>query len=110
MNTLVYKGYSARIEYDAEDELFFGKIAGIRDGITFHANNVADLKSAFYEAVDDYITTCAQIGKSPQKPYSGNVMLRINPAVHSRISLAAELAGKSLNQWSEEVLSHAAEK
>jgi predicted HicB family RNase H-like nuclease len=37
-------------------------------------------------------------------------MLRVDPAVHSKVALAAEVAGKSLNQWGEEVLREAAEK
>jgi predicted HicB family RNase H-like nuclease len=110
MRTMTYGGYSALIEYDDEDGIFFGKLAGIRDGIGFHADNVADLRAAFQEAVDDYIDMCAKIGKSPQKPYSGNLMLRIDPGVHSKAALAAELAGKSLNQWSEEALDKAASK
>ncbi len=110
MNAMTYKGYSARIEYDDEDEIFFGRLVGIRDGVSFHADTVAELKAAFREAVDDYIETCAKIGKSPQKPYSGNLMLRVDPAVHSKVALAAEVAGKSLNQWGEEVLREAAEK
>jgi predicted HicB family RNase H-like nuclease len=105
---MTYGGYSALVEYDDEDGIFFGKLAGIRDGIGFHADNVTDLRAAFQEAVDDYIDMCAKIGKSPQKPYSGNLMLRIDPAVHSKAALAAELAGKSLNQWSEEALDKAA--
>ena len=109
MKAMVYKGYAARIEFDPEDDVFFGKIAGIRDGVSFHADNVADLKAAFHEAVDDYVATCEQVGKTPQKPYSGNLMLRVDPAVHSAAALAAELAGKSLNEWSEEVLRRAAE-
>lgn len=110
MNAMTYRGYTARIEYDDDDEIFFGRIAGIRDGVSFHSETVAGLKSAFREAVDDYIDTCAKIGKSPQKPYSGNLMLRVDPAVHSRVALAAEVAGKSLNQWGEDVLREAAEK
>jgi predicted HicB family RNase H-like nuclease len=110
MTLMTYKGYSALIEFDADDEIFFGKIAGIRDGVGFHADTVADLKKAFHEAVDDYIETCAKIGKSPQKPYSGNLMLRVDPMVHANAALAAEIAGKSLNQWGEEVLSEAARR
>jgi predicted HicB family RNase H-like nuclease len=104
---MTYKGYSARIEYDGEDGILIGQIAGIRDGVGFHAENVEELKAAFHEAVDDYIETCARIGKEPQKPYSGRVMFRVDPEVHRKAALAAELAGKSLNQWAEEVLSHA---
>ncbi|TGQ46617.1 MULTISPECIES: type II toxin-antitoxin system HicB family antitoxin [unclassified Mesorhizobium] len=110
MNAMTYRGYSARVDYDDDDEIFFGRIAGIRDGVSFHAETVAGLKAAFHEAVDDYIETCAKIGKSPQKPYSGNLMLRVDPSVHSKVALAAEVAGKSLNQWGEEVLREAADK
>lgn len=106
--TMTYKGYSARIEYDDEDGILFGRIAGIRDGVGFHADNVADLRTAFQEAVDDYVATCARLGKDPQKPYSGRVMFRVSPEVHRKAALAAELAGKSLNQWAEEVLAQAA--
>ncbi|WP_438753665.1 type II toxin-antitoxin system HicB family antitoxin [Pararhizobium sp. O133] len=108
MNTMSYKGYTARIEFDAADEIFFGKLAGIADGVGFHADTVADLKTAFHEAVDDYIETCAKIGKDPQKSYSGKMMFRVDPDVHAQAAKAAELSGKSLNQWAAEVLKKAA--
>ena len=107
-NTMTYKGYSARIGYDDGDGVFTGRIAGIRDGVGFHANTVDALREAFHEAVEDYIETCARIGKQPQKPYSGRMMFRVRPEVHRKAALAAELSGKSLNQWAEEVLHSAA--
>ncbi|MBW6421171.1 type II toxin-antitoxin system HicB family antitoxin [Rhizobium sp. XQZ8] len=107
-NVMTYKGYSARIEYDDEDGILFGRLAGIRDGVGFHADNVEELRAAFHEAVDDYIETCAKIGKEPQKPYSGKMMFRVDPDVHRRAALAAELSGKSLNEWAGEVLAKAA--
>jgi predicted HicB family RNase H-like nuclease len=70
-NVMTYKGYSARVEFDDEDGVFFGQIAGIADGIGFHADHVAGLRTAFREAVDDYLATCARLGKEPDKPYSG---------------------------------------
>ncbi|PWE58128.1 toxin-antitoxin system HicB family antitoxin [Metarhizobium album] len=108
MNSLSYKGYSARIEFDAEDELFFGRLAGVSDVVGFHGDSVGNLKQAFHEAVDDYIETCRKLGKPPQKPYSGKMMFRVDPDVHARAAKAADLAGKSLNQWAEDVLSKAA--
>ena len=107
-NTMSYKGYSARIEYDDDDGIFIGRIAGIRDGVGFHADTVEALREAFREAVEDYIETCARISKEPQKAFSGQVMFRISPEIHRKAALAAELAGKSLNQWAEEVLDSAA--
>lgn len=110
MKAMVYKGYSARVEFDADDLIFFGRVAGIRDGVTFHSDNVEGLIAAFHEAVDDYVETCKKVGKDPQKPYSGNLMLRVRPETHAKASIAAELAGKSLNEWSEDVLSKAAQE
>ena len=74
----------------------------------FHADTVEDLRAAFHEAVEDYIETCAKLGKDPQRAYSGQMMFRVSPEVHARAAKAAELAGKSLNQWAEEVLGKAA--
>lgn len=107
-NVMNYKGYSARIEYDDEDGILFGQVAGITDGVGFHAESVEELRTAFHEAIDDYIETCAKLGKEPQKAYSGKVMFRIDPDVHARAAKAAELSGKSLNEWAGEVLAKAA--
>ena len=103
-----YKGYAARIDYDDDDGIFTGRIAGIRDRVGFHADTVEGLREAFHEAVEDYLETCASLGKEPQKAYSGQMMFRVSPELHRRAAIAAELAGKSLNQWGEEVLDLAA--
>lgn len=107
-NAMSYRGYAARIDYDDADGIFTGRIAGIRDGVGFHADTVEGLREAFREAVEDYLETCARIGKEPQKAYSGQMMFRVDPEVHRKAALAAELAGKSLNAWAEEVLEKAA--
>ena len=99
MSTMSYKNYLASIEYSEEDACFIGKIAGIQDIVGFHADNVAQLRTAFHEAVDDYVATCAKIGKLPQKAYSGKVMLRIPPDIHARAATVAQSRGLSLNQF-----------
>ena len=107
-NAMTYQGYSARVEFDDEDGIFTGRIAGIRDGVGFHADTVDGLRAAFVEAVEDYLETCAAVGRDPQRAFSGQMMFRVKPEVHRKAALAAELAGKSLNQWAEEVLGKAA--
>lgn len=106
-NVMMHRGYRASVEFDAEDGLFFGRVAGIRDGVTFHADTVAALVQAFQDAVDDYLDTCAKLGKAPERPYSGKMMLRVDPQLHARSAEAAALAGKSLNQWTEDLLKRA---
>jgi predicted HicB family RNase H-like nuclease len=107
MSTMNYKGFAARIEYSDEDGCFIGHIAGIKDVIGFHAKSVNELRVAFEEAVDDYLATCAKVGRSPQKPYSGKLMLRVPPEVHARVAMMAEAHGMSINQWAADVLSKA---
>lgn len=66
MSVLKYKRYSARVELDPEDECFVGRLAGINDVVSFHGSTIAELKTAFREAVDDYIETCCKAGKTPE--------------------------------------------
>lgn len=104
MNAMSYRNYLARIEYSDEDECFAGHIAGIRDVVCFHGESVSELRAAFEEAVDDYLETCEKLGKQPQRPYSGNVMLRLDPSLHAKAAMSAQAQGKSLNVWAQEAL------
>lgn len=66
-NTLEHKNLIGSVSFSSEDEVFHGKIEGIYDLVTFEGGTVADLKSAFEEAVEDYIEICKEIGKKPEK-------------------------------------------
>ena len=104
MNTLVYKGYTARIEFDYRDNILIGKLLGIGDLISFHADNVPELREAFEEAVDDYLETCEKVGKSPEKPVNGKILLRVPPEIHAAALVKAQAVGKSLNQFAIDAL------
>jgi len=104
---MTFKGYAAKIEYSDEDACFIGHITGIKDVIGFHAETVKELRTAFEEAVDDYLATCEKLGRSPQKPYSGKLMLRVSPETHARVAMMAQAHGLSINQWASDVLAHA---
>lgn len=66
-NTLEYKGYIANVSYSPNDKVIYGKIFGINDLVTFEANSAKMIKPAFIEAVNDYLETCAEVGKDPEK-------------------------------------------
>jgi len=102
MNTMTYKGYAARIEYSDEDQCLIGHVAGINDVVGFHGESVAELRTAFEEAVEDYLLTCEKLARAPQKLYSGRLMLRVAPEVHAAVAVAAQVSGKSINQWAAE--------
>jgi predicted HicB family RNase H-like nuclease len=99
-----YKGYSARIEFDAEDEILVGRLIGINDIVGFHADDAAGIRKAFEEAVDSYVELA---GESAQKPFSGKMMFRVDPDIHARAAARARAAGMSLNQWGVRVIEHA---
>lgn len=107
MNTMSHKGYTARVEYDERDNIFVGRILGIRSIISFHGETVAELRSEFEQAIEEYLADCKKEGVQPEKPASGKLLLRVPPEVHGRALVAAQAAGKSLNQWATEVLQHA---
>ncbi|MEL6064149.1 MULTISPECIES: toxin-antitoxin system HicB family antitoxin [unclassified Methylobacterium] len=56
------------------------------------------------------VETCARFGKALQRPYSGRLQFRVSPELHANVVRAAELSGKSLKRWGEEVLRRAAEQ
>lgn len=109
MSAMKFKGYAARVEFDADDRIFVGHLTGIRDIVGFHGASVEELETAFHEAVDNYLEACARLGQKPNVPASGKVFLRVPPEVHSAAIMAAESEGKSLNQWAAQVLAEAAQ-
>ena len=108
MNIMKYKGYVARIEYDEEDRIFVGHIAGIKDIVGFHGTTVDELEEAFHESVDNYIAISEETGRPAQKPYSGKLVLQVSLDVHAAVAIAAEVHGKSIEQWASETLEKAA--
>jgi predicted HicB family RNase H-like nuclease len=108
MNTMNHKGYTARIEFDERDNIFVGRVLGLRAMISFHGEAVAELHQAFEAAIEDFLRDCKELGVKPEKPASGKLMLRVPPEVHGAALVAAQASGKSLNQWATEVLQSAA--
>ena len=110
MNSMNYKGFTARIELSIEDGVFFGKVLGLPDtiSISFEGDTVAQLTQDFHNAIDFYILDCAKSGQPAMKPASGKLMLRVAPEIHSAALIAAQASGVSLNQWASNVLQQAA--
>ena len=96
--SLEYKGYAAGpIEFD--DGVFSGIVAGMRDVVHFQGSTADELERAFRDSVDDYLAWCAERGVKPEKPYSGKVLVRIDPALHRKAAIRAAAEGLSLNAW-----------
>jgi predicted HicB family RNase H-like nuclease len=107
MNTMSHKGYTARVEFDERDNIFVGRVLGIHTMISFHGETVAELRGEFEAAVEDFVRECKEKGLKPEKAASGKLLLRVPPEVHGAALVAAQAAGKSLNQWATELLQDA---
>jgi predicted HicB family RNase H-like nuclease len=102
-----YKGYLARVEFDDEANLFHGEVINIRDVVTFQGQSVDGLRQAFEDSVEDYLAFCAERGEEPNRPFSGQLTVRLSPEQHRKVILAAEKAGKDVERWIAEVLEQA---
>jgi len=101
---LKYKDFIGSVHFSADDEVFFGKIEGINDLITFEGETVSKLKKAFKEAVIDYTELCKDTGKQIFKSFKGSFNVRVNPELHSKAFEFATLNGKTLNQFIKEAI------
>lgn len=99
LNTMQYKGYTAKIEYDDEDQLFYGDVLDVSDVITFSGASAEELRRGFEESVDAYLTYCEENDRQPERPFSGKVQLRISSDQHRNSTVAAASCRWSLNQF-----------
>ena len=99
-----YKGYQGHVNYDDEAKLFHGEVIGLRDVITFQGTSVEELEQAFKDSVDEYLDFCKELGRTPEKPFSGKLMIRLPPEIHERAAFEAKNHGISLNTWIKEAI------
>ncbi|RMF68212.1 MAG: type II toxin-antitoxin system HicB family antitoxin [Cyanobacteria bacterium J069] len=104
-----YRGYTAKVDYDAEAELLHGTVLDLRDAIEFQAKDPRDVRRNFHRAVDEYLDLMEKTGQEPEKPFKGNIAFRTSSTTHKKISLAAAQADMSINAWMDQVLSDAAD-
>ena len=95
----MYKGYTGKVEFDDEAEVFYGEVIGLRDVVTFKGSSVKELQKSFRESIEDYLAFCKRMGKDPDVPASGKLILRFPPELHSRATIIAKSKGMSLNTF-----------
>ncbi|WP_341519895.1 type II toxin-antitoxin system HicB family antitoxin [Pseudomonas sp. G.S.17] len=105
MNTLLHhRGYYGSLEASPEDNCLFGKLQFIRALVSYEGQTVAQLSEAFRAAVDDYLETCATLGKDPELPCKGSFNVRVGHDLHLAASVAATRDEISLNDLTRKAL------
>lgn len=104
MNLMTVDGYSAKIEYDADLDMFRGEILGLNGGADFYGKTPKELRAEFRKSLQVYLDVCREKGIEPRRNYSGKFNLRIPPELHERLAIAAQAEGKSINTLAQEAL------
>jgi predicted HicB family RNase H-like nuclease len=103
-NYLHYKDYIGSIEFSEEDNVFHGKVIGIKALISFEGNSVDTIINDFHKAVDEYLDFCARKGIEPEKPFKGSFNVRIGSELHRKLAITASTRGVSLNTLVEDAI------
>ncbi len=106
-DTMEYRGYFGSVHYNDDDKVFYGKLEFIRALVSYEGTDVVSLRTAFEEAVDDYLEFCRETGKQPEKPFKGSFNIRLDPSLHQRLVSHATDEGKSLNTFIKDTLEKA---
>ena len=94
-----YNGYHAVVTFDDDVDILHGEVIDTRDVITFQGKSVDELRQAFRDSVEEYLKICAERNRESDKPFSGRVVLRMEPEIHRAAVTAAKSSGISLNSW-----------
>ncbi|MBM9512880.1 type II toxin-antitoxin system HicB family antitoxin [Desulfogranum marinum] len=101
---LSYKGYLGSIDFDVNEAVIFGKVLFIKDTITYEAVDLPSLQKEFEAAIDDYLETCNQLNRQPQKTFKGSFNVRVGEELHRNAALYAEMRGQNLNDFCKEAI------
>ena len=104
MNMMSLEGYNAKIEYDAELDMFRGEILGLTGGADFYGKNPRELRAEFKKSLQVFLEVCREKGIEPRRNYSGKFNLRISPELHEKLAIVAQAEGKSINSVAQEAL------
>ncbi len=104
MNMMTIDGYNARIEYDADLDLFRGEILGLTGGADFYGKNPRELRAEFKKSLQVFLEVCREKGIEPRRSYSGKFNLRIPADLHEKLAMVAQAEGKSINTVAQEAL------
>ena len=102
-----YKSYEAVIRYSDEDETFVGEVINTRDILVFDGADVNEIKHSFKSVVNEYLEDCKHENREPNKPFSGQFVMRIPPELHRNLFINAKKSGQSLNSFVADKLSEA---
>jgi len=102
MTVLKYKDFQGSVSF--EDRVLVVQILHIDDLIVAECDSASKVEETFRDLVDDYLETCAAMGKEPGKPFRGSFNVRVDPQLHKKAAMSAAAESMSLNAWVESAI------
>lgn len=68
VSCMQYKGYTGSVEFSEADNVFYGKVQGIRSLLSYEGKDKKTLEEDFHGVVDDYLEDCADDEVEPETP------------------------------------------
>ncbi|WP_237133774.1 type II toxin-antitoxin system HicB family antitoxin [Pseudohongiella sp. O18] len=104
--TLTHKGYLGTVECDFEGMCLHGKLLFVNDVVSYQGDTVPEIEKAFKDAVDEYLELCQEIGRDPDKPFTGSFNIRIKPEQHRALAVRSANSGESINHIVAQAIYH----
>lgn len=104
IDTMEYKGYLARLEFDNDAKTFYGIVRNVRDTIHFEGKSTGELEAAFRDSVEAYLEFCEQCGDAPQQPTPGQLWLQLQPELMQKVEESAAASGQSVDSFVSDLL------
>ncbi|GHT20376.1 hypothetical protein AGMMS4957_07090 [Bacteroidia bacterium] len=90
-NVLTYRGFLGSVHFSSEDNVFFGKVEGINDLITFEGETVQELTNAFRYVIDEHINDCENERISVKDGYKERFNVRLTPNLHREMAMSVDV-------------------
>jgi non-homologous end joining protein Ku/predicted HicB family RNase H-like nuclease len=97
MSTVRYRDYQGGVEF--EDGKLVLTILHIDDLITTEVDSASEVEAAFAELVEDYLASCAELGREADRSFKGLFNVRIPPQLHKQVAFAAADEAVTLNAF-----------
>lgn len=97
MSILEHNGIKGSVEFDIEEQIFYGKLLNVNGVVMYDAKDSEEFYTNFKNAVEEYIEDCKENNIPIKKEFKGSFNVRTSPEIHEALYMTAVKEKTSLN-------------